>query len=235
MTVRVAVHESDFQARVAQALNAPGRQTRLWRQSSGRVKLEGNFYLQLAPAGAADLTGVVTKNGIAAPGAVTNAIGDGWRLEVEVKSATAVWNKDQQHWAALMQRWGAIYVLVRYDEARSLDENVLAAVAAVDAAIADRRMADKDAVAAIDNMRKACAAAYAPVSVALRKRMRYDNKPCFVVAGTTDRLTCEQVADEIENGIPRSVALAEDVIGASLRHVMLRGAPPEPKKGEPCA
>ena len=122
--------ESTFQDALLRALNAPGRPTRVWRQNVGTVvrrddrgRKQGVFHAG-PPMGAADLSGIAHG---------------GLRLEIECKSATAPWTPAQRRWADFILARGGVYLLVRFDEALSMAENVALAVAAVGAAIAERR------------------------------------------------------------------------------------------------
>jgi len=115
--------ETDFQAHVMRALNAPGRTTRFHRQNAGMFKSwDGRRPIHGAPKGASDLTGIAAPWGV--------------RVELELKVA-APHTDEQKRWKRLIQRFGGIYVLARYDRAMSLEGNVAAVVAAVDVAIRD--------------------------------------------------------------------------------------------------
>lgn len=123
--------EATFQDALLQALNAPGRATRVWRQNVGTVvrrdrrgRQTGVFHAG-PPKGAADLSGIA----------------HGLRLEIECKSARAGWTVEQQRWCDFIRARGGVYVLVRYHDELSLEQNVEAAVAAIDGAIAGRRAA----------------------------------------------------------------------------------------------
>ena len=116
--------ESTFSAHLVAALNAPARMTRVERQQSGLVRLEAGHVMHLARKGAADLSGIVGPHG--------------WRLEVEVKAARGTWTKAQRTRKAFVERFGGVYVLVRFDESKGLVPSVLEAVRAIDAAIAAR-------------------------------------------------------------------------------------------------
>ncbi|MFA6166985.1 MAG: hypothetical protein WC700_10230 [Gemmatimonadaceae bacterium] len=125
--------ELTYQHALLAALNAPGRATRVFRQNVGTVVKRDRRGRQVGvfhagpPKGAADLSGIVAP--------------DGTRLEVEVKSATAPWTPEQKRWRAFIVARGGVHVIVRFDEERSMDENVADAVGAIDAAIAARRAA----------------------------------------------------------------------------------------------
>lgn len=113
------------------ALNAPNRQTRVWRQNVGSVvtrnragKATGRFSAG-APVGTGDILGVVRP--------------EGWHIEVETKSHKGKQSEEQLSREAQLTKWGAIYVLCGYSDEMSMDENVAAAVSKVDAAISQRR------------------------------------------------------------------------------------------------
>ena len=125
--------EGDFQEPLKRALNAAGRMTRVMRQNVGSVvtrnragQSTGRFTAG-AFEGAADLSGVAS---VTVCGVVL-----GIRLEVEVKVA-APQQDNQKVFQAMITRMGGVYVLVRYQPALSLRDNVAAGVAQVDAAIA---------------------------------------------------------------------------------------------------
>lgn len=70
----------------------------LWRQQAGRVCVGPNF-MTLAPAGAADLTGIL-PNGV--------------RLEVECKRRYGgKQSKEQKQWQKYIESMGGVYLLVR--------------------------------------------------------------------------------------------------------------------------
>ena len=91
--------ESQLQREI---LEAVGSRTPLWRQNAGRVQLINGRWMDLAPAGAADLTGILA---------------DGRRLEIEVKSATGQQREAQRAWQRMILSKGGVYIL-----ARSVDE-----------------------------------------------------------------------------------------------------------------
>lgn len=135
MTKRLTVHESTFQKKVHDALNAPGRETRVFRTNAGTFVLRDKRGKQLsvvegAPDGCPDLVGYVRAWG---------PFTGGWFLGVELKSATAVYTEEQQDWGDRIRDAGGVYAFCRYVEAWTLDENVAAAVETVDAAVEMRR------------------------------------------------------------------------------------------------
>lgn len=130
-----AITEADFQRVMYQTLNAPGRSTRVWRQNAGSVatrdragKVTGRF--QGAVPGAADLSGVAQ---VVEGGRVM-----GLRLECEIK-VDHDWTPEQVTFFNIMQKMGAICVVVRYDHSLTLAENVARGVRIVDDAIAERK------------------------------------------------------------------------------------------------
>ena len=103
-------HESDIQREILNAISR-GR-LRAWRQQAGQVfvvpfkeaqrkGVRGHF-MELAPAGAADLTGIYD---------------DGRRVEIEVKSASGAQRPEQRAWESMIRSRGGVYIL-----ARSVDE-----------------------------------------------------------------------------------------------------------------
>ncbi len=118
--------EHDFKEAMRRALSAPGRSTRVWVQNTGGVvtrdragRVTGRF--RAGPVtGAADLSGIVRPSGR--------------RLEVEVKVDHKV-TPEQVTFGAFINAFGGVYVVVKYNHAMSLAENVAAGVAQVDAAI----------------------------------------------------------------------------------------------------
>jgi len=71
----------------------------VWRQNSGKVQSIHGSWIELAPKGAADLTGI--------------AVGSGKRIEIECKSPTGKQSDDQKRWAGMIIMHGGIYVLAK--------------------------------------------------------------------------------------------------------------------------
>ena len=77
---------------------------RIWRQNSGKARaLKGDGFVQLAPRGAADYSGLLC---------------DGRRLEIETKAThtdtcSCESCAGQRHWAAMIRRFGGVYLRVR--------------------------------------------------------------------------------------------------------------------------
>ena len=118
------LNETTFMNELLLALSR-GLPVRCWRQNAGVFKLRGDGVAKGAPEGAADITGVVVP--------------EGWRLEVEVKSATGRLRPAQVRWAGWCAAWGAVHAVVQYDAAQSPAANVGRGVDLVRAAIAARR------------------------------------------------------------------------------------------------
>lgn len=121
--------ETFFQNQLSAGLNAPGRFTRVHRQNAGRVEVRrrdggSGGYIDLAPKGAADLSGLVAP--------------EGWRLEVEVK-VQEPHKPEQISWQNYIRMFGGIYVLVRWAIDLDIEANVARGVHLVDEAIAERR------------------------------------------------------------------------------------------------
>lgn len=123
--------EADFQRALLQALCALPT-LRVWRQNCGGVairdragQVQGRFDAG-APKGAADLTGIAAPSGL--------------RIEVEVKVDHAH-TPEQRTWQAFVERFGAVYVLVRWDRTLDIDANVARGVRLVLDAIEARRAA----------------------------------------------------------------------------------------------
>lgn len=106
---------------------------RWWRQNSGSVPIRDRsgatvrYFHAGPPKGAADLSGIVMP--------------EGWRLEVELKSATGTRSAEQIRWGEFILASGGVYALVAYDADRSLAQNLELAASVILAAIARRRAA----------------------------------------------------------------------------------------------
>ena len=122
--------EHPFMVALSNALNAPGRATRIFRQNAGKVLVRDaggrvDRCILGAPAGAADLSGIVAP--------------EGWRLEVETKASGGRVRPAQKRWQHFIERSGGIYVLIERDDGAPLAANIGRAVCAIDTAIAARR------------------------------------------------------------------------------------------------
>lgn len=122
--------ETFFSNQLSAGINAPGRLTRVNRQNAGRVEVRrrggaSGGYIDLAPTGAADLSGLVAPWG--------------YRLEVEVK-VLEPHKPEQIDWQNFIRMFGAIYVLVRWSPALDLAANIQRGLQLVDDAIAARRL-----------------------------------------------------------------------------------------------
>lgn len=125
MTAPAAVSEQHFCNAFRVAVTQARLGVLLYRQQAGRVRTDKGTWMELAPVGAADLTGTVGP--------------EGWTLQIEVKGATTRETDEQRAWRARHQQLGAIALVIRYDAARDLDANVAHAVLALRAAITLRR------------------------------------------------------------------------------------------------
>ncbi len=122
--------ELEFQAAFMLAI---GRRNdiRIWRQNTGSVPVRNTSGIVLRyfhagpPTGAADLSGIVRP--------------EGWRLEIEMKSATGTRSVEQTRWADMIVAAGGVYALIAYDATASPALNVERGVAIVLDAIDRRR------------------------------------------------------------------------------------------------
>ncbi len=125
----MTVLESEFQSHLLVALNAAGRDTRVWRQNAGKMQVRqrdgSSRWIELAPKGSADLTGIVRP--------------EGWRLEVEVKGFKTAVKKHQVARSRFIEAFGGVSLKIRYDEEETLEQNVERGVQMVDDAIGKRR------------------------------------------------------------------------------------------------
>lgn len=127
MTARLSMLEQEFQQRFRTAVTdaQPKLPLRIWRQPAGRIAAKRGGYVECAPVGAADLSGIVKP--------------EGWRIEVEMKAATTAESNEQGPWAEFIRESGGIAFQLRYDEALSMEENLARSVEALRAAIHLRR------------------------------------------------------------------------------------------------
>lgn len=115
--------EQDFmQALRIEVTRSLGGAVRLWRQPAGRFETKRGGWVDGAPVGAADLTGVISPGGT--------------RLEVEVKGARTRVTDEQVNWRESMAERGAVAVQVRFEPKVSLEGNAVLACAEVARAIA---------------------------------------------------------------------------------------------------
>lgn len=119
------MREQDFQQQLRVAITAAKLPVRLWRQPAGRLELARGGWVDAAPVGAADLTGVVVP--------------EGWRIEIEVKGPRTRTTPEQIHWREQLAACGAIALQIRFDGQLLVEENLAAGVAAIRAAIEERR------------------------------------------------------------------------------------------------
>lgn len=94
----IARTERDIQAEILRELGARP-DIRLWRSNAGAAR---------------GATGRVVRFGVRGQGDLSGLIGpEGWRLELEVKSAAGRQTKEQRAFQAMVERFGGCYVLAR--------------------------------------------------------------------------------------------------------------------------
>ena len=123
MTSRAAdVLEQEFQQLLRlEATRSLGGLVRLWRQPAGKLELKRGGWIEAAPNGAADLTGIVAPTGV--------------RLELEVKGAKTKVTDEQVHWRESMGERGAVALQVRFDPDVNTEGNVVLACAEIARAV----------------------------------------------------------------------------------------------------
>ena len=122
----MSLSEQDFSNALRVAITAARCGVTLWRQPAGKVRTDRGTWVECAPVGAADLTGVVAP--------------EGWRVELEVKGAKTRETPEQRHWRERMTALGCVALTLRLDASRTLAENATDAAETVRAAIATRRV-----------------------------------------------------------------------------------------------
>jgi hypothetical protein len=122
----MSLSEQDFSNALRVAITAARCGVTLWRQPAGKVRTDRGTWVECAPVGAADLTGVVAP--------------EGWRVELEVKGARTRETPEQVHWRERMTALGCVALTLRLDAGRTLAENASDAAETVRAAIATRRV-----------------------------------------------------------------------------------------------
>lgn len=140
------MNEFELQTLIEKPVNAAARDTRLHRQNAGNFRVmdlksftqatlanlsaKQAFYafsriVRGAPKNSPDMTGIV--------------IPEGWRLEVELKGAKTPHTKGQKQRAAALRAQGAVVAFYRIDPKLTDEQNRDACIAAIDAAVAERR------------------------------------------------------------------------------------------------
>jgi hypothetical protein len=122
----MSLSEQDFSNALRVAITAARCGVTLWRQPAGKVRTDRGTWVECAPVGAADLTGVVAP--------------EGWRVELEIKGAKTRETPEQRHWKERMTALGCVALTLRLDAGRTLAENASDAAETVRAAIATRRV-----------------------------------------------------------------------------------------------
>lgn len=105
---------------------------RVWRQNRGKVPIRNadggktdRYFDTGGVNGMADISGIV--------------LGEGWRLEIEVKSFKGRPSLAQKRWADFIVSAGGIHMLVSYNDARTLEYNLLHTNSILTETIAERR------------------------------------------------------------------------------------------------
>jgi len=106
--------ESDIQRAILSTFGALPWM-RLFRQQAGRIRTDEGYWVQLAPPGAADLTGWICVPSARMPtGEFYSA---GRRIELEIKSARGRVSPQQQRWRDACLAGGVLHIV-----ARSIDD-----------------------------------------------------------------------------------------------------------------
>jgi len=121
----VSISEQDFSNALRVAITAARCGVTLWRQPAGKVRTDRGTWVECAPVGAADLTGVVAP--------------EGWRVELEVKGAKTRESPEQRHWRERMTALGCVALTLRLDASRTLAENARDAAETVRRAVQHKR------------------------------------------------------------------------------------------------
>lgn len=117
--------EQEFQQRLRIAITRDLPELRLWRQPAGRIRSDRGTFVDCAPVGAADLTGILRP--------------EGWRVEIEVKGTATRVTAEQRAWGAFVSSAGGVYYLARYNADLALEDNLAGAIAELRIALGARR------------------------------------------------------------------------------------------------
>jgi hypothetical protein len=98
----------------------------LWPQPPGKLQLKRGGWIECAPVGAADLTGLVTP--------------EGWRLEIECKGKNTPETEAQRAWRAWIIARGGIALQARWNEGETFQQALTRCVSEVEEAIRLRRL-----------------------------------------------------------------------------------------------
>jgi hypothetical protein len=106
--------ESDFVKAILIALSKR-KDVRVWRQNSGKSlavhpKTQKTYAIQMAPEGAADISGIWKKTG--------------QRIEIEVKADGGRLRPAQNRWRNFIVESRGIYMLAKYDDKMTMGDNV---------------------------------------------------------------------------------------------------------------
>ena len=121
----MTISEQDFSNALRVAITAARLGVTLWRQPAGKVRTDRGTWVECAPVGAADLTGVVAP--------------EGWRVELEIKGAKTRETPEQVRWRERMTALGCVALTLRLDAARTLAENATDAAETVRRAVQHKR------------------------------------------------------------------------------------------------
>lgn len=72
---------------------------RIWAQRTGAAKRRKGPFIRFGTPGQADISGVLAPSGR--------------RVEIEVKTGSAVQSKEQRNWQAMIEKHGGLYVVAR--------------------------------------------------------------------------------------------------------------------------
>lgn len=119
------VTEQEFSQHLRLAITRAHLGCLVYRQQAGRVRTDRGTWMELAPVGASDLTGIVSP--------------EGWGLQLEIKGARTRETPEQAHWRTRCHALGAVALVIRYDAAADLAANVSRGVDELRMAIEARR------------------------------------------------------------------------------------------------
>jgi len=132
----MATLEQDFLENLMLAIGSRN-DVRVHRQNVGQVnvihrgKICGVFRAG-PPTGASDISGIV--GGTNEDGSVFG----GWRIEIELKGAKTANREAQESWGRMIEKFGGIFLKLRYNEDLTMDENLSISINKIDLAIKNR-------------------------------------------------------------------------------------------------
>ncbi len=98
----------------------------LWPQPPGKLPLRSGGWVEAAPVGAADLTGIVNP--------------EGWRIELECKGLRTVETAEQRRWREWILAQGGIALRARWNVDETFAHALSRCVTEVEIAIGQRRV-----------------------------------------------------------------------------------------------